>query len=66
MNDAFTEQLEDDVVDMQTIMGLGAREAGDIRSEIVSKTYKCAACKHPESHIALLLACTLLSDAPGL
>ena len=41
INDAFTEQLEDDVADMQTIMGLGAREAADIRSEIVSKTYKC-------------------------
>ena len=41
-NDAFTEQLEDDVADMQTIMGLGAREAADIRSEIVSKTYKYA------------------------
>ena len=43
INDAFTEQLEDDVADMQTIMGLGAREAADIRSEIVSKSYKCAA-----------------------
>lgn len=41
-NDSFTEQLEDDVADMQTIMGLGAREAADIRSEIVSKTYKYA------------------------
>ncbi len=46
INDAFTEQLEDDVADMQTIMGLGAREAADIRSEIVSKNYKCAPCKH--------------------
>ena len=43
IHDAFTEQLEDDVADMQTIMGLGAREAADIRSEIVSKSYKCAA-----------------------
>ena len=42
-NDAFTDQLEDDVADMQTIMGMGAREAADIRSEIVSKTYKCTA-----------------------
>jgi hypothetical protein len=42
INDAFTEQLEDDVADMQKIMGLGAREAADIRSEIVSKTYKYA------------------------
>lgn len=41
-NDAFTDQLEDDVADMRTIMGLGTREAADIRSEIVSKSYKCA------------------------
>ena len=42
MNDAFTDQLEDDVADMRTIMGLGTREAADMRSEIVSKSYKCA------------------------
>ena len=41
-NDAFTDQLEDDVADMRTILGLGTREAADMRSEIVSKSYKCA------------------------
>ena len=41
-NGGFTDQLEDDVADMRTIMGLGTREAADIRSEIVSKNYKCA------------------------
>jgi len=46
-NDSFTDQLEDDVTDMQTIMGMGAREAADIRSEIVSKNYKCATCIYP-------------------
>ena len=46
-NDSFTDQLEDDVADMQTIMGMGAREAADIRSEIVSKNYKCATCTIP-------------------
>ena len=41
-NGAFTDQLEDDVADMRAIMGLGTREAADMRSEIVSKNYKCA------------------------
>ena len=39
-NGAFTDQLEDDVADMRAIMGLGTREAADMRSEIVSKNYK--------------------------
>ncbi len=38
----FTDSLEDDLADAQKILGLGPREAEDIRSEIVSKTYKCA------------------------
>lgn len=53
INDAFTEQLEDDVADMQTIMGLGAREAADIRSEIVSKSYKYAACTQAQRFSSL-------------
>ncbi|KAK9915263.1 hypothetical protein WJX75_006851 [Coccomyxa subellipsoidea] len=36
----FTDSLEDDLADAQKILGLGPREAEDIRSEIVSKTYK--------------------------
>ena len=43
------------MADMQTIMGLGAREAADIRSEIVSKAYKCATCDQREPDQMLLL-----------
>jgi hypothetical protein len=38
----FTDALEDDVADLQKIMGMGVREAEELRSEIVTKTYKCA------------------------
>ncbi|CAL8468289.1 g7829 [Coccomyxa elongata] len=36
----FTDALEDDLADAQKLLALGPREAEDIRSEIVSKTYK--------------------------
>lgn len=39
----FTDSLEDDLADAQKLLALGPREAEDIRSEIVSKTYKCDA-----------------------
>lgn len=39
----FTDALEDDLADAQKLLALGPREADDIRSEIVSKTYKCDA-----------------------
>ena len=55
-NDGFTDQLEDDVADMRTIMGLGTREAADIRSEIVSKNYKCAP-PPPEAPLHSHLGC---------
>ena len=55
-NDAFTDQLEDDVADMRTIMGLGTREAADMRSEIVSKSYKCAP-PQPEAPLYSIPGC---------
>ncbi len=39
----FTDALEDDLADAQKLLAMGPREAEDIRSEIVSKTYKCDA-----------------------
>jgi len=34
------EDLEDDLIDLQAIMGLGKKEAADIISEVTSKAYR--------------------------
>ena len=52
---ALTEALEDDLGDLQKALGLGVREAEDIRSEIVSRAYKCASLY---MQTASRLACT--------
>lgn len=65
---AFTDALEDDMADLQQILALGVREAEDLRSEIVSKTYKCAKLlDHINSVLSLLLSVTCLFDCrwPG-
>ena len=38
---AVSDALEEDLGDLQKALGLGVREAEDIRSEIVSRAYKC-------------------------
>ena len=36
----FSDALEDDAAELQRMLGLGVREAEDLRSEIVSRAYK--------------------------
>ena len=50
---ALTDALEDDLGDLQKALGLGVREAEDIRSEIVSRAYKCAVFLHFEKQLLL-------------
>ena len=38
----MTEDLEDDLSDLQQILALGNKEAADIVSEVTSKVYRCA------------------------
>ena len=44
------------MADMRTILGLGTREAADMRSEIVSKSYKCAL-PQPEAPLYSIPGC---------
>ena len=37
----MTEDLEDDLSDLQQILALGNKEAADIVSEVTSKVYRC-------------------------
>jgi len=58
------EDLEDDLTDLQAIMGLGKKEATDVVSEVTSKAYRSSLPSRDPSHPPLsesLLASAALS-----
>lgn len=42
LDDGFSDQLADDVVDLAQILALGSKEADELRDEVVTKIYRLA------------------------